>query len=68
MCFVRSTQILIFKEIGAAEPHLLARFAVVKMDFQKCWDKIFDKKKNVFLMIFLYVIAADEISLIPKFY
>ena len=38
------------------------------MDFQKCWDKIFDKKKNFFLMIFLYVIATDEISLIPKFY
>ena len=26
------------------------------------------EKKNFFLMIFLYVIATDEISLIPKFY
>ena len=28
----------------------------------------FQHEKNFFLMIFLYVIATDEISLIPKFY
>ena len=38
------------------------------MDFQKCWDKIFDKKKTFFDDFFLYVIALDEISLNPKFY